>query len=185
MKTTHRPFQLILSLLVAILVLSGCAPRKPSGAAQLAAINKIRQVLELPALPLQIVETTYNANSPSGDLQVVVYADSQGRKFSVDPQTNRVVEIDARALLASIPADAPSVSQDILRTKARKFIAATTPHFASLEAGLKYEESGKIDNSFFDWTDTQHPGSSNRTFAQIGFHKSGLLFAYYNTLSLK
>ena len=184
MKTSLRPIPLILSLLVAILFLSACAPRGTIDAGHLEAINKIRQVLELPVLPLNYVETGVNSNSPGGNLQVAIYADSQGRKYSVDPQTNRVVEMDARALLDSIPADAPSVTRDVLRTKARQIVASTTPDFGLLEAGLKYVENGKVDNYFFDWTDTQHPGAFNRTFAQVAFHKSGLLFAYYNTLSL-
>ena len=89
-------------------------------------------------------------NSPSGDLPVAIYVDSKGRKYSVDPRTNTVVEIDARDLLTSIPANAPSVSQDELKTKALGIARATTSDFDFLLPSLIDNSGSKGDYYFFD-----------------------------------
>ena len=68
-----------------------------------------------------------------------------------------------------------------------KYIKATIPDFEHLHSSWQYEEGGKGSGYvyFFTWYVDITPGSMNRPFAQIGLHKSGLLFTYYNTLLLK
>ncbi len=171
-----------------ILFLFGCAKQTAvtptsSNNPQVTAINDLRAVMSLPNLPLDSKGMDVMANSPNGDLRVAIYVDSEGRKFSVEPQTNIVVEMDARDLLNSIPADAPVVPPDKLKAMALQIANATTPNFDSLSSSLQYSESGKIDNYFFDWRASAT--SMMPPFLQIAFHKSGFIFAYYNTLSLK
>jgi len=131
------------------------------------------------------VENTGMINSPSGGLEVANYKDSEGRIYSLEPKTNQVVEIDARAILSKIPADAPSLSSDEIKAKAMAFAKLVVPNFDSLQSSLQYEEGGKVDNYFFTWYGEMSSGSMNRPFLQFGFHKSGVLFAYYNTLSVE
>jgi hypothetical protein len=138
----------------------------------------------LPELPLSFVEKTGMINSPSGGLGVVIYQDSDGRKYSVNPETNQVVEIDARSLLPTKHGEVfpQTFSMEVLKSRAMNYITATTPNFDNLQSSWQYEEGGKGDVYFFSWYSKMTPGSMNRPFAQLGFHKNGLLFAYYNTL---
>jgi len=158
---------------------------KPSASDPTEAIEAIRNLLGLPDLPLEFTEVTYMANSPKGSLQVEAYRDSEGRIYSVNPETNQVVEIDARAILASIPADAPALSIDEIEAKAIVAARAVLPDFDSLQPSLQYEPGGKVDNFFFTWYREMSPGASSRPFLQVAFHKSGVLFAFYNTLSVE
>jgi len=135
-------------------------------------------------MPLEFIEKTGMINSPSGDLEVAIYQDSDGRKYSVSPETNQVVEIDARTLLRNISPNAQILPLEVLKSKAMKYIRAAIPDFEQLQASWQYEEGGKGDVYFFTWYGSITPGSMNRPFAQIGLHKIGLLFAYYNTLLL-
>ncbi len=151
---------------------------------QVRAIQIIRTDLELPELPLSFIEKTGMLNSPSGGLVVVNYQDGAGRKYSVNPDTNQVVEIDARTLLTNISPNAPTFSMEVLKSKAMKYFKATIPNFDHLQSSWKYEEGAKGDYYFFSWYDEITPTSMNFPFAQIGLDKSGLLFAYYNTLML-
>jgi hypothetical protein len=152
---------------------------------QSGAIEKVRADLELARLPLVFVETTDMANSPTGGLKVSIFQDSEGRTFAVDPISSRVVEIDARLLLPSLPTDAPSFAEAELKSKAIKYFQATVPDFVALQYSLKYEEGVKSDLYFYTWRSQVTPGSMNMPpFVQIGLHKSGFLFAYYNTLQL-
>jgi hypothetical protein len=152
---------------------------------QISAIEKIRTDLELPELPLDFVEKTGMINSPSGSVDVVIYQDSDGRKYSVNAETNQVVEIDARILLPKHGDAIPQTySMEVLKSRAMKYIKATIPDFENLQSSWQYEEGGKGDVYFFTWYGSMTSGSMNRPFAQIGFHKNGLLFAYYNTLFL-
>jgi hypothetical protein len=156
----------------------------PTISPQLGAIEKIRTELELPELPLSFIGNTRMLNSPGGDLLVAVYQDSAGRNYSVEPDTDQVVEIDARTLLTSIPLNAQTLSMEVLRSKAVKYIKAVIPDFEQLQSSWKYEEGAKKDYYFFSWYDELAPSSMNRPFVQIGLHKSGVLFAFYNTLLL-
>ena len=175
------------TLLIAILIsaLAGCSPAQASPAPSPQPIDEIRKSLELPELSVEFVENTTMMNAPSLGLEVANYRDSAGRIYSVDPKTNRVVEIDARALLTAISPNAPVVTQEEIKAKAMKFARAVIPDFDTVQSSLQYEEGGKVDNYFFSWYDKAGPGMMNRPFLQFGFHKSGLLFAYYNTLLLE
>ena len=149
------------------------------------AINETRKSLELQDLPLEFVENTGMINSPSGGLEVANYRDNEGRIFSVDLKTNQVVEIDARAILSGISPETPSLSSDEVKAKAMKYAKAVVPNFDTLQSSLQYEEGGKVDNYFFTWYPERSSGSRNRPFLQFGFHNSGVLFGYYNTLSVE
>ncbi|MEJ2303267.1 MAG: hypothetical protein P8Y14_17200, partial [Anaerolineales bacterium] len=151
---------------------------------EIEAIHAMGTILGLPELPLEFVETTTMINSPNGDLAVALYQDAEGRKYSVEPEKDLVVEIDARAVPSAIASDALPLSQDELRAKAEKLVRRAIPDFDSMQAGLSYEEGVKGDYFFFTWRAADSPGSMNRPFAQIGLYRSGELFAYYNTLTL-
>jgi hypothetical protein len=141
--------------------------------------------LELPELPLDFIKKTRMINSPSGGLEVVVYQDSDGRKYSVNPETNQVVEIDARIFLPKHgDVIAHAFSMEVLKSRAIKYIKMAIPDFDNLQSSWRYEEGGKGDVYFFTWYGEMTSGSMNRPFIQFGFHKNGLLFAYYNTLLL-
>ena len=174
-----------ITLIGMVLAMASCSSKQSSTDQQIGAINAIRTKLELPDLPLKFAEITNMANSPSGGLKVVIFQDTGGRNYSVDPATNQVVEIDARSMLSTIPADAPLKSEAEITAQAQKYIAATIPGFESLQSRWKYEAGNKGDNYFFSWYGESAAGSMNRPFAQIGIHKSGILFAYYNTLFLE
>src|SRR5512138_1552960 len=117
---------MIISMLVA------CAPAQKASGQPLDAIGKIRNSLELPELPLEFVENTGMANSPSGRLAVANYRDSAGRIYSVNLETNQVVEIDARVLLPSKGSDGPVMPSDEIKAKAMTFAKAVIPNFDSL-----------------------------------------------------
>jgi hypothetical protein len=161
----------------------GAIPERNTQASLIEAIDALRALFDLPQLPLEFVEMTTMINSPNGDLAVALYQDAEGRKYSVAPGKNQVVEIDARAVLASISPVASSLSQEALRAKAESFVQAAIPDFESMQAGLAYEAGVKGDNYFFDWRAANSPGTIMPPFVQIGLHKSGELFAYYNTLN--
>lgn len=161
----------------------GNVPERDTQAAQIEAIDTLRALFDLPQLPLEFVEMTTMINSPNGDLAVALYQDTEGRQYSVAPGRDQVVEIDARAALASISSQAPPLSQDELKAKAEAFVLAAIPDFESKRAGLVHEAGAKGDNYFFDWRAASSPGATMPPFVQIGLHKSGELFAYYNTLN--
>ena len=174
----------IIIVIFTSLVVAGCASEQAATNPQMGAINTLRNQLGVPKLPLEYVETTFYANAPTSSLQVEVYQDTAGRKFSVDPISYQVVEMDARALLDKISPLAPVLSEEQVRAKAQRLIAAAIPGFERLQTNWVYEEGGKINNYFYTWYGQISGGQSNRPFAQIGLHRTGLLFAYYNTLML-
>lgn len=147
-------------------------------------IENIQLALALPRHPLTFVETSRMINSPTGNLDVTICQDTEGRKFSVDLMSKRVVEIDARSLLPGIPTNAPSMTEAELHSKAIQYFQAMVPNAVALQASLTYEAGGKVDNYFYTWRGPLKPGLMNAPFVQIGLHKSGLLFAYYNTLQV-
>ena len=192
-----KKLYIVLVIMMAITFpLSACA-NKPMGTPAITAaavtpgdplinaVNDIRMNLGMPDLPLQSNGMDKMMNSPNGDLPVAIYVDSEGRKFSVEPQTNTVVEIDARSLLASVPANVPSISQDELRAKALNIARITTPNFNYLSHSLMDESGSKGDYYFFDLRMPISPNEMMPPFFQIGFDKSGYIFAYINTLSFK
>jgi hypothetical protein len=185
MNILRSVFAKILAAAIVISILAGCAPAKNSISQPTDAINKIRKSLELPELSVKFVENTGMANSPGGGLEVANYRDGEGRIYSVSSKTNLVVEIDARAILPNISPNKPSLSSAEIKARALLFAKTVIPNFDSLQSSLQYEEGGKVDNYFFTWSGKLSPGAMNRPFLQFGFHKSGVLFAYYNTLSVE
>jgi hypothetical protein len=190
MKDYKRTSKLNAVLGLGMLFLTACANQatasvEPTEDPQVAAINAIRLALVLPNLPLESKGLEHMINSPRGDLPVAIYVDSEGRKYSLEPETNTVVEIDARNLLNTIPADTPVLSQGELSGRVKVLLSAAIPDFASLMQTLKYEEGGKVDNYFFTWYGDILPGNLNRPFIQVGTYKTGFIFAYYNTVSIK
>jgi hypothetical protein len=185
MNILRRLSTKILILAICISILVGCSPAATPASQTTDPITQIRTSLELPDLPVTFVENTGMANSPSGRLEVANYRDSEGRIYSVDSKTDQVVEIDARSILPNISPDAPSLSPEQIKAKALAYAKAVIPNFDSLQSSLQYEEGGKVDNYFFSWYGEMTPGSMNRPFLQLAFHKSGVLFAYYNTLSVE
>jgi len=170
------------------LFLEGCTARpiitsQPADNPQVTAIKNFRAALGLPDLPLELKGADTMINSPGGDLDVLLFTDSAGRKYSVEPHSNTVVEMDARDLLASIPANAPVFSQAEIKDRVNKMLAAAIPGFETLSQSLTYEEGGKIDNYFFNWYGEQSPADFNRPFIQVGVYKTGFIFAYYNTVT--
>lgn len=165
------------------------AAETSTSADQVEAIQSMMDLIGLPDLSLEFVEMTTMINSPSGDLPVMLYRDSTGRKYMVDPDTNRVVEIDARDLLSAISNSTTSLTQTELREKAEKLVSAATEDFDAIIGELSYEEGVKGDLYFFNWVDANSSGGQNqpinRPFAQVGLHVSGELVAYYNTLFLR
>jgi hypothetical protein len=178
-----RLILVVLTIIFAIPVLAGCSSKQDPTDLQIEAINTIRIKLELPKIPLEFVEMTIDGNSPSGNLEVALYQDTDERKYFVDPVTNQVVEVDARSILANIPPLSLIKSEQDLRAMSQKYIAATIPGFKTLQTGWVYEEGNKGDNYFYSWYGEGAAG--NRPFAQIALHRSGVLFAYYNTLLLE
>ena len=174
-----------ITALCMVFALAGCSSRSDPAGQQMGAIKTIRAKLKLPALPLKYAGITDMANSPTGGLKVAQYQDTQGRNYFVDPATNQVVEIDARSMLANIPAGTPLMSEAEVTSQAHKFVAAAIPSFETLQAGLTYEAGNKGDNYFYSWYGEVAAGAMSRPFAQIGLHRSGVLFAYYNTLLLE
>ena len=160
------------------------APSSASEDPQVEAIQAIRPLLGLPDLPLEYVEETGMANSPTGNWKVAAYQDSEGRKYFVQPDTNRVVEIDGRNLLPPHGAAIENaLTDEELRARAEKIAAAVISDFSSLQPKLTYDEGQKGNNYFFAWRDDYSPISFNRPFLQLAFLKNGQLFAYINTLS--
>jgi hypothetical protein len=188
MNILYIQFKKIMIFSMVFSVCMGCAPAVDSPSPQTDAVDAIRAALELPELPLEFVEKTGMLNSPGGNLEVAKYQDSEGRIYSVDSESNLVVEIDARILLPAkhgTSADAVTYSPEELKVRAMTYFKTAIPDFDSLQSSLQYEEGAKGENYFFTWYAEIKPGAMNRPFAQIGLHQNGLLFAYYNTLSLE
>jgi hypothetical protein len=182
MNNYRNLFVKILIAAILIFILTNCYSAQQTPNQPIDVINAIRNILELPELPLEFVETTRMLNSPSGDLQVEVYRDSEGRKYSIYPEINQVVEIDARSIFLSISPDIQSLSSDELKAKALNYANAVILDLDTLQSSLVYEEGEKGDNYFYSWYGEMQSDYMNRPFLQIGMNKSGILFAFYNTL---
>jgi len=148
------------------------------------AIDTIRTKLDLPNLPLEFITRVPDPNSPTGSLAVSKYRDAEGRIFSVDPITNRVIEINARPIISSISSDVTTTSTEALEEKAKEMFASTVPDSSS-QSQLRYEQANKSDAYFFNWYDESKVGFLNRPQLQIGLHQNGELVVYYNTLYLE
>lgn len=175
----------LLAYQVLIFVSMPISPNAQSNEQQIDAINIIRTTLDLPELPLQFIGLNLDPNSPSGNLEVAQYQDTEGRTYSIDPRINNVIEIDARSMLLNISPDAPQMSQEELEKLAQKLFSATIPDFENRQTQWRYEQGNKIELYFFNWYDETSTGFMMRPSAQIGLHKTGQLFAYYNSLLLQ
>jgi mono/diheme cytochrome c family protein len=148
----------------------------------LQAIQALRLLLGLPDSALQYEGEAHMTNSPSGDLRVEIYRDAQGRRYSYDPISRRVVEVDGRLALAPpTPATSPLTIAE-LRAKAKTIAQALLPDFAKRETALTYEEANKGEYTFFTWREQAASDTLNRPFLQIAFTQSGNIFAFYHTL---
>ncbi len=160
------------------------SPATPA-AEDLIVIDQFRKLLGLPELPVNFIEKTGMVNSPSGDLTVVVYQDSEGRLYSVDQISHQVVEVDGRNALAAVTEQSGAPTMEALKEKASQIAHALIPDFENLSKNLVYEESSKGDYIYFTWRDQNASTTLNKPFLQIGFYKNGVIFAFYNTLTLK
>jgi hypothetical protein len=179
---------LVQRLLWSVLLLSACSSPGPKPSATptaVQAIERFQSLAGLPASPLELVETTFMINAPDGSLSVAIYRDQEGRKFSFEPVTNQVVELDARSLFSSVATDTSgSLTLEALRAKAEALLEATTPDFANRRRDLTYSENEKA-LYFFDWRGQPSPNHVNAPFAQVALSATGELIAYYNTLSVR
>src|SRR5689334_15023627 len=90
-------------ILAMLLIATGCGAGTPTASPPAsgdpaASIKAFQQMAGLPDLPAQFAGMTSMANSPSGSLQVGLYKDSAGRKFSLDTASGLILEVDARDL---------------------------------------------------------------------------------------
>lgn len=142
------------------------------------AIAHIRSFLGQPDLPLMFVELTLMINSPDADRQVAIFEDQIATRFSVDPSTYALVQIEPSGLHYT---SGTPVSLDVIRQMAQD-LASKSPGFLSLEPTLQYEEGQKNEIYFFSWIDTRPGWRFNRPQLQVGILDDGSLLTYMNTL---
>ena len=142
------------------------------------AIAHIRSFLGKPDLTLTFVELTLMINSPDADRQVAVFQDELGTRYSVDPSTFALTQIEPSDLHF---ASGSPASLDIIRQMARD-LADSSPGFSNLAPTLQYEEGEKDGLHFFVWADTKPGWKFNRPQLQVGISDDGTLFTYMNTL---
>ena len=145
---------------------------------QATAIAHIRSFLGKPDLTLTFVELTLMINSPDGDRQVAVFQDGLGTRYSVDPSTIALTQIEPSNLHF---ASGSPASLDVIRQIARD-LADTSPAFSDLAPILQYEEGQKDGLHFFVWADTRPGWKFNRPQLQVGVSDDGIVFTYMNTL---
>lgn len=188
MEKSTKVFSTIFYLICLVCLVgltSGCTQKGIGPDETLAAIDTVRTVLSLPLSPLEFIGTGNMINAPSGALAVENYRDAQGRQYSFDPESGRLVEMDARALLPARSDESNAEPVQDLESLAASYARQLIPDFEARSASLAYEAGSKGENYFFTWYGEMQPGDMNRPFLQFGMHKSGLLFAYYNTLALE
>jgi hypothetical protein len=174
----------VISLACLLFLVAACTPKNANPDTTLVVINEVRSILALPDSQLEFVQEDGMINSPSGKLKVAIYQDPDGRKYSVDTERNRVVEIDARATLPARSAETNSLPSEDLEKLAIGYAQALLPDFDVRQSTFSYEASAKGNNAFFTWYGEMQPGDMNRPFLQFGLYKDGTLFAYYNTIDL-
>lgn len=131
---------------------------------QEAAIACIGNLLGQSDLRLNFLEHTLMINSPNADVRVAVFEDPLGTRFSVDPATCTLVQIEPRG-----PRYSPGspVSLDVLRQMALD-LASRSPGFLELKPTLTYEEGEKDGLHFFTWSDMHREWKFNRPQLQVG-----------------
>lgn len=186
MEGTMRLFKQFKLLLALIFLLAACSTASPATNSPLDAIENIRKLAGFPESDLIYMETTKMINSPSGDLQVDVYQDEEGRIYSVDPNSKMLVEIDARNLLGNPESGQPGnlISQTELERQAEEFVRSAIPEFSALQSELNYEMGGKGDYFFFTWRMANTEQYFMPPFIQLALTTNGDLFAFYNTVTL-
>lgn len=167
------------------LVLLACSGITPTPVSAIEAIERIQELAGFPPSTVSYIVTTGMINSPTGDLQVDLYEDEQGRKFFVDPVTGIVVEVDARTLLDDLSADpSPGNLSDVeLEGWALEFVRLAVPQFSSMESSLTYEPGGKGNMHFFTWRAANTENFFMPPFVQVGLTNTGEMFAFYNTVT--
>jgi len=183
MNNYFRIFGVIVIINI-VFLFTGCNSIELNSNPQEQAIKKIQKILELPILPVQYVEETTMVNSPDGKLVVAYYRDNNDRKYYVDVQTNIVVEIDARSILPSLANSKEIKTEEELQNIAKGCASKIIPNFSDISRELSFEGSGKIDNYFISWRNNIEEGMFMPKFLQFAYHKSGVLFAYINTLQV-
>ena len=149
----------------------------------LQAIQTLRTILGYPDSELKYSGEERMINSPNGDLRVQVYSDADGRRYSYDPLSQQVVEVDGRQTLDSLSAPTTPLGAAELQAKAMAIAQAVIPNFAERLTALTYEVGNKGANTFFTWQDMAAPSNFMKPFLQIALTQNGIVFAFYNTLS--
>jgi hypothetical protein len=174
----------LLCLMVIAVLLIGCTPKNASNNPHQQSISDIQPILGIPKNSVQFVENTTMTNSPDGKLKVALYRDNEDRKYYVDLETNIVVEIDARSILAVKSNGPEEKTQEELQRIAEACAKRIIPGFEEISRDLSFEGSGKEDNYFFSWSKKIKENAFMPEFLQFGYSKEGELFAYYNTLQI-
>ena len=145
---------------------------------QEAAIAQIREFLANADLDLTFVELTSMINSPNADRQVAVFSDPVGTRYSVDPSTYVLTQIEPSGLRFQTGDPIPL---DALRETAFA-LAEDSPGFSENAGSLRYEEGIKGDLYFHVWVDQDAGWKSNPAQLQVGMLQDGTLYTYLNTL---
>jgi len=142
------------------------------------AITHIRGFLLKADLALAFVELTLMINSLDANRQVAVFNDEIGTRYSVDPSTYVLAQIEPSGL--HFQAGDP-IAPDALRRIAHD-LAERSPGFSDNKSTLRYEEGLKDEVHFFVWIDQEPGWKFNRPQLQVGILDDGTLFTYMNTL---
>ena len=149
------------------------------------AIDRFRQVADLPDLALEATGTELMANSPHGGLTVTVYGDEQGRRYLIDSEGHTVVEFDGRAAMGLAEGTDTALSDSQLSDKALRMARAGVPDFDLLSHNLNYTAHVKEGHYFFDWRYAASPEYLMPPFVLVGMSASGEVFSYINTVTLR
>jgi hypothetical protein len=181
LRRHHRFFLMLMALLA-----GACSNAFQNAGTPEEAIEIARIAAGFPKSDLTDIGTTTMNNSPWGDLPVKKYQDDQGRIFFVEPKSNTVVEIDARALLNDVHGESnvQPLSEAELSSRAAEIVQAIISDFESIKSQLRYEQGEKVDVYFYSWYGQIAEGAFMPPFIQVGLTDTGELFAYYNTVTL-
>jgi hypothetical protein len=142
------------------------------------AIAQIRNFLANGDLDLTYVELTLMINSPNADRQVAIFYDPVGTRYSVDPSTYVLTQIEPSGLRFQTSDPIPL---DALREGAFA-LAEDSPGFSENAGSLRYEEGVKGELHFFVWVYQDAGWKFNSPQLQVGLLQDGTLYTYLNTL---
>lgn len=145
---------------------------------QEAAIAEIRSFLANGDLNLVFVQLTSMINSPNADRQVAVFNDPLGTRYSVDPSTYALAQIEPSGLRVQT---AEPIPLDSLRQLAFA-LAENSPGYSENAGSLRYEEGIKGELYFFVWVDQDAGWKFNPAQLQVGMLQDATLYTYLNTL---